>query len=41
MAKEKDRIAAEKLTELELQLQITQKNYDATRNYMADVARSL
>jgi murein DD-endopeptidase MepM/ murein hydrolase activator NlpD len=41
VAKEKDRIAAEKLTELELQLQITQKNYDDTRHYVADVARSL
>jgi murein DD-endopeptidase MepM/ murein hydrolase activator NlpD len=40
-AQERDRIAAEKLAELENQLQITQKNYDETRSFVADVARSL
>lgn len=40
-AQEKDRLAAEKLAELETQLEITRKNYDETRSFVADVARSL
>ena len=41
VAKEKDRLAAEKLAELENQLQITQQNFDQTTSYVADVARVL